>query len=559
MAKKSTIKRALALLQFSKLKKESLLPYSKASSDNSEIAFADKHYFQKTKGKKELEVLYRNSWICHRAAQIRANLLVSRGLKIVCRSEKAKSIVDTFLKNMHPTRPMLALQNTFWLRSINTDVFGFSTEELLYTPAGTPEKPVSVSKATDLIGTIPIHPINIDFQRSQNGEIDFDINHIPKGWVFNRDPEGASDQGIPLEFDRVACFTYNLIGDELLGMSLFEPIYKTAERLMKIEEGITNGILIHGNPLKDIIVGDEAHPPTKPMIDQVAEQTANLNNMSVYVHPGWIRVAQMESFSLGKSPDYTQPFITAIAAASGIPEFILLGRGEGTNKATAQAMINFIHQTIEPLQQAHAMFFEEKILAPLMKLNEVEEVPTIEWNEILPRDPTELAEAIQKLSSTLIGDEQILNIEEARELAGLGKSISYKMETEKSQLSIKREHPGIYLTEPHGELIWKGQKKLIIKSKDFSDMTMIPLYLVSDKKAYGVIKLRRPEEINLTQFLELEDKHKITEKERRKWWGNIDKFYSYKFNVLEMFEVPKDYTPQQGVQSFIKNVEFQPK
>ena len=60
-----------------------------------------------------------------------------------------------------------------------------------------------------------------------------------------------------------------------------------------------------------------------------------------------------------------QPFITAIAAEFEVPEFILLGRGEGTNKATAQAMINFINQTIQPLQNMQAMYYEEKILAPL--------------------------------------------------------------------------------------------------------------------------------------------------------------------------------------------------
>lgn len=558
MAKRQTSNFIQRFLEDRKKKKDKelgLTVYSKAATDQTEIAFVDTNYFLKPQGKKQLEILYRNNWAVWKGVNVRANLLSSRGLKIVCKSDRAKEVINKFLKHLHPTRPILALQHSFRNRSINTDVFGTSHDELLFTPAGTKEKPLDPSKAKELHGFKTIHPINIDLQRDEIGKVKFK-NGVPLGWHFYEDPGATYDpeQSVKLPFKRVAFLKYNSIGDEILGMSSLEPIYKTAERLLKIEEGITQGILTHGNPLHDVIVGDEAHPPTKKMIDNVSDQVQGLNTKSEYVHPPWIRVGQIESFSLGKALNYTQPYLTAISAGLGVPEFILLGRGEGTNKATAQAMINFIHQTIEPLQQEQAMYFEGQILEPLMRLNNIDEVPTIEWNEILPRNPNDYAQVIKVLSEAMIGGKQIISTEEIRELAGLGRSADFKKPTGELAEVKKTTLPGIYLVSPHGKLIWEGKKKLIIKSVNFEKMTMKPLYLVSDNKVYGIIKLRKAEKIKLEEFDDLKKKHLISEKEREKWWEDKETLFSYKFNILEKFKVPKDFSVPKGAQTFISEV-----
>jgi len=544
--------RILAKLQFSKEKKDAALPWSKAAENLAEIAFTETTYFQTAKGKKLLEIMYRNSWIVKKCINIRANMLSFRGLKIVVKSDKAKSVVDEFLRKMHPTRPMLALQNSFRNRSINCDIFGNAYDELLYTPTGTKEKPADPKTAKDMLGFTPVHPINLDFKRDETGEnIDFKDN-VPKGWTFKKDPTSVESQFLPL--DRIAHLKYNTVGDELLGMSSIESVYKTAERLMKIEEGITQGILTHGNPLHDVIVGDEAHPPNKKMIDNVSEEVRGLNGMSEYVHPPWIRVGQIEAFSLGKSPNYMQPFITAICANFEVPEFIALGRGEGTNKATAQAMISFIHQTIEPLQQAQALYFEEQILAPLMKLKKIDEIPIIEWNEILPSSPTELAATVNTLSQTLIGEKCVITFEEARELLNLGKDVDYKKPAG-TELSEKKSMPGIYFKTPIPEMITKGETKLIVLSEKFSAI-QTPIYLISENQVYGIIKLREHEEINLEKFDDLKTEHNLSKTYKEKNFSHKEKLFAYKFNILEKFSEPKKYNPPQGVQTFIKEVKL---
>lgn len=532
-----------------KEKRSAQTGWSKASSDSSEIAFADRTKFQKASGKRELEVLYRNSWAVKKAINVRANLLSFRGLKFQTESDKERKVLKDFLIRMHPTRPLSALSVSFRDRSINADIFGNHFDELMYNSK-------KVAGATKLLGTSIVHPINIDFIRdsSMGGgeEIKFKPKtKIPEGWRWQHDPQQDNYGGIELELDRVAYLKYNNVGDELLGMSSIEPVYKTAERLMKIEEGVTQGILTHGNPLHDVIVGDETHPPTKKMIDNVSEEVAGLNTKSEYVHPPWIRVGQIESFSLGKSPNYMQPYITAIGAAFEVPEFILTGRGEGTNKATAQAMLNFIHQTIQPLQNMQAMYYEEKILGPLMRLEEIEHVPTIEWNEILPKNPNDYAQIIKVVSEAMVGGKQIATIEELREMAGLGKNVAFKPVA--GGASLQKALPGLFLVEPHGKMIWTGEKKLIVKAKDFSNMADKPLFLVSDKKIYGKITLRKPAKISLENFDDLQNEHMITDKERLKWWPKAESLFSYRFS-FDKFEKPKDFSPPQGVQTFIKEV-----
>ena len=429
--------RAQVRLRAETSKIHGITSYSKASIDRDEIAFVDTTRFQTGKGKKELEILYRNSWAVFKALNVRANLLSARGLKVIFKTEKAKKVTEEMLKRMHPSRPMEMLQDSFRRRSLCADIFGNGFDELLFTPKPIEKKPALVADATDLLGWTPMHPMNTDFIR-ENFDSAIELEERkPKGYVWRFDPLQESDSGVELEIERVGHLKYNVLADELLGMSTIEPMFKTAERLMKIEEGVTQGILTHGNPLHDVIVGDEAHPPTKPMIDDTAKAVQGLNTKSEYVHPPWIRVGQIESFSLGKSPNYMQPFITAIAACTSVPEFILLGRGEGTNKATAQAMINFVTQEIMPLQNAQALYFEEQILAPLMEINKIEEIPKIEWNEVLPRNPNDYANIIKVFSELMRNDNPVVSGEELREMGGLTNETSFKTRLEMAKGSEK--------------------------------------------------------------------------------------------------------------------------
>lgn len=114
---------------------------------------------------------------------------------------------------------------------------------------------------------------------------------------------------------------------------------------------------------------------------------------------------------------------------------------------------------------------------------------------------------------------------------------------------------GLYLVEPHGELIWSGKKNAIVKSIKIKRINE-PLYLLSGKYCYGIIRVKEPKAINIEQFRKLSDSHRITETERLKWWPNYDILYYYPIEFIRRWEVPKEWKFQKGAQIFVKDVKF---
>lgn len=125
-----------------------------------------------------------------------------------------------------------------------------------------------------------------------------------------------------------------------------------------------------------------------------------------------------------------------------------------------------------------------------------------------------------------------------------------------SEPALKHQ-TGIYLTPPHGRLIWEGKKKVIIKSIELKSHLEEPLYLLSGKYAYGIIKLGKPRLINMTQFKQLAESHRVTEAERLKWWPHKDILYLYPVTFVRRWETPRQWKVQHGAQNFVKDVKFE--
>jgi 2'-5' RNA ligase len=121
----------------------------------------------------------------------------------------------------------------------------------------------------------------------------------------------------------------------------------------------------------------------------------------------------------------------------------------------------------------------------------------------------------------------------------------------------KRGLPGIYLTPPHGKLIAEKKKRLIIKSVKFSRYTGTPIIVVSGKKAYGEIILKPPIEINLEEFNALRKEHRITERERNRWWKGKDRLYAYEFDIQKIYDKPLSVDVLPGTQTFIREVKLE--
>jgi len=115
--------------------------------------------------------------------------------------------------------------------------------------------------------------------------------------------------------------------------------------------------------------------------------------------------------------------------------------------------------------------------------------------------------------------------------------------------------PGRYLTEPHAERIWKGEKLLIVTAKPYKKRAMKRLYLLGEY-AYGIGMHSEPigpvdADIVREQFRHL---HTITDEEWKKWWPEAKTVYLYTWHWIEKFKKPKEYIKKVGPQVYYDRV-----
>ena len=515
-------------------------PESLPSAQSLETFHFDNIDFHTKKGKQLLYTIFRRYPAIFRGVKLRASLAIP-SIKIKTDNPQAQKVIAKFLSNLHPSSGLTAL--TLLLRDLwqDTDVFGTSFLDPIW------DKP-----HTNYAALKKIHPISIDFQREhgEKSKVKLDSKDNPVGWV--QEINGKKKE---LDFNEVAYFTFTNMGDEILGIATLEPAYKTAWRLMNIEEGLATAIFRHGFPLYDIQVagGVEGKPPTKEQLDDAAKQVKGLNYKSEFIHPPNYKVKLLEAFSIGKGEDYTSNFMDLLASALGLPKFLILGSSKEVSRAVSESLLKGIKPVLKPEQDKLKLFFEEQILAPLMKANHITEIPELEFGEW-----TLLKEEFEKHSSGPGG-----HVPDASGPPSHGRGAGPgKGKKDGSGLLEELEEklkklPGLYIVQPHANLMYEGDKKQIIKSKHAAKILDKyigkEMYLVSEDKVFGTIKLRTPREIDINEFIQLRYAHKVSDEERKEWWPKEKSLFAYEFDA-QFFPKLKSFKAPKGAQILIKEV-----
>jgi len=113
---------------------------------------------------------------------------------------------------------------------------------------------------------------------------------------------------------------------------------------------------------------------------------------------------------------------------------------------------------------------------------------------------------------------------------------------------------GLYLAEPHGHLTASGKKRAIAKA---DELELEGKYvLVSKDKAYGIIDLSASQAVTIKEFDERFDEHRVTTKERKKWWDGKDELYLYEIKDFEEFDPPREVEVPDNVKFIIREVQF---
>lgn len=123
---------------------------------------------------------------------------------------------------------------------------------------------------------------------------------------------------------------------------------------------------------------------------------------------------------------------------------------------------------------------------------------------------------------------------------------------------VEDEYFGIYLVEPHGLLIYQGDKTAIVKSVKFTSHVDEALYLISGSFCYGIIRLSEPEEIDEKTFNARFSEHCITQEELESWWPGKWPLYLYEFKWVERYPEPIFCRIPKGIQTFLtpESIEF---
>ena len=96
----------------------------------------------------------------------------------------------------------------------------------------------------------------------------------------------------------------------------------------------------------------------------------------------------------------------------------------------------------------------------------------------------------------------------------------------------------VYLEPPHGQMVHKGKKKLIVLKTKITGHILTPIYLESGGECYGIIRLDYPKQMSLRTFKQQEKAHGISEDERRRIWPRVTSFWAYKFSLVVKFSKP---------------------
>jgi hypothetical protein len=502
----------------------------------------------------DLRLIYLTNGLINRAVKTRASLVVSRGFELTYSDDRVKNCITKFLDNIQKNDLHgLNLEMMMEQMCKDTDVFGNGFRLL-----------VENKSKSNFVALKPLHPVNVDFKRDPMGKIDLDESRNPTAYVVKLD----TGQKIEVERDKMAHLAFDVLGDEVVGQSLVVSVYNQIERLQNIEEGLAQAIYKKGWPLHEAILTNRPDwTPDETDIEYVNKQLDGIDAASHFTHTDDYRLVVHDAKFPLNAMNYPVYYVDQICSVTGIPKYILLGDESANTRATAESLQRVLGPLLKPLQERLKVMIENQIFKRVLeKENLSNGWCHVEWNEILPEQDDTIAEKINILASTLVEGKPILKNKEAREMLHLpaieeGELVSETM-LASSPLALSsglgsapKTVAGIYLTPPHGQLIWQGRKKAIVKSVKFDKHVGEPLALVSGNYIWGKIRLDSPTEIDDKQFQDLFKKHYITEEEKKSWWPEKKILFYYPLQVLEVFKTPKFYNVPQGVQTFIDKLQ----
>ncbi len=354
---------------------------------------------------RELQLLYLNNQYIFRAVNIRADELINRGYKIADGDERGRKECQSLIDNSGG-------DNLFWQLSVNTDIAG----------GGFLEKVPNQSKSA-IKRLKHINPINFGFwtHPEQKDRIVVDDNRLPVAYMQVITDNEGKEQRIKVAKERVAHLKFNTFADEFNGISTIQPVYNTAIRLMNMEQAAAEAAVKTANPTW--VVQTKTKSPME--LAKWAKILGRISAQEVVFLPEGVEI-DLKSPGNENFSAYSDYFMDAVVAASGVPKSILTGSSgsDSGNRSTTQVLSKHLYSLIRSNQKYIEEVFNEifKDYGAMAGFKP----PKLEFDDI-----AEDADRNGQRATELFGA-GLITLEEARDLVGLDTPQKVKDELDKT-------------------------------------------------------------------------------------------------------------------------------
>jgi len=244
------------------------------------------------------------------------------------------------------------------LPSLIKDIFiyGYGVAEILKDSKG------------NITGLAQIDPKSLDYIRIENSNyIDRNQDGTIKGYV-QKIPGQEPKLFTP---DRILILRFYILGEECLGMTPLEPVYKTAWIKLNLEEALGEAVYRHGYPIYWYKVGSpEAREMgfeiTPEKIKEAKEYLEDLSSANELILPWWIEPGRVDAKSqIGDISDFLQYLSAEIMAGLEVPK-VYGTTTEQVQANVAQESLDF-EKTIKTMQEVLSEQLDNQLFSQYRK------------------------------------------------------------------------------------------------------------------------------------------------------------------------------------------------
>jgi len=334
----------------------------------------------------ELDRTYRTDSFVFNAVNIAVEMIMSAGYNIKAKRAEVRKFFEKFVANVSK----VGADSTFdeILSRIYQDAYihGGGWNEIVWNLEDT--KPVDLKT---------LNAVEMDFARDGNGNVMLDTNEKPIGYVqkvpYGVNIEGKGDEVpegvnvsehqifiLPKRISYIPLYTF---GPGFVGIGRVEPAYKaTIWKLNLLKAGAESTNRRGFSPIIAKVGNENVHP-TPQMIQDILNEVKKLDYSKYMAMPWYVELTTLDVKSIETYEGFLKYLTAMQSAALGVPVPFVTGLGEETNRATLGTQLEIFILLLNSVVKRICRNIEKYIFRPISEAEGFDEVPTLEWGEII--------------------------------------------------------------------------------------------------------------------------------------------------------------------------------